>query len=533
MFRRALKLALVALLVVAPTLARAQVINYPSGFTGATCQNCSPPNKPIWISTGVTVVGSQLEVLTGGIHTGNNFWYATPVNIQAFTTTFAFQADCSANPTFCGQGLGFMIIGNDASNNFYKVCPSQPPSATCGYNYTGFAGPYMSWAQNCNAVDNNNCLAINEAIVKFDLYGLTGSGQNLTNYCQASTVIGGTYPQNFNSSTANTNCGGSTPSLDLDMSGSSISMQSGHVFTVVLTYNGSTLVESVTDNTTSANYTHTYSGIDLPTIFGANTAFVGFGGATGSYSMNAYVNSWVYTEDTPAATPTPTATATATATGGATPTATASPTATATATATATPTPTPIQCVTATGVSCIAPTLVMPSITTTANDTLIVDWGGSSTVGTQTVSSVTDPLDGTFSNTPCSPSSIQGLAVGQAYALNIAGGATVVTLHSTGGGGTCTTSALLCEWPQSYYDTCAASSSDTSASLFLTGTTPTTAGPNEILVGAVEHPNTVHILTGPGNGFIEFTDPANNYLWNAWLAIEPQSPWDTSWVPGP
>ena len=211
-----------------------------------------PTNKPIWISTGVTAVGSQLEVLTDGIHTGNNLWYATPVNIQAFTTTFTFQADCSANPTFCGQGLGFMIIGNDASNNFYKVCPSQPPSATCGYNYTGFAGPYLSWAQNCNAVDNNNCLAINEAIVKFDLYGLTGSGQNLTNYCQASTVIGGTYPQNFNSSTANTNCGG----LDLDMAGSSINMQSGDVFTVALTYNGSKLFESVTE-TLQARITRT------------------------------------------------------------------------------------------------------------------------------------------------------------------------------------------------------------------------------------------------------------------------------------
>ena len=92
------------------------IINYPNGFGGATCQDCAPPpaNEPIWISTGVAAAGSALGILTDGIHTGNNIWYATPVNVQAFTTTFTFQADCSANPTFCGQGLGFMIIGDDA-----------------------------------------------------------------------------------------------------------------------------------------------------------------------------------------------------------------------------------------------------------------------------------------------------------------------------------------------------------------------------------------------------------------------------------
>ena len=269
------------------------IINYPNGFGGATCQDCAPPpaNEPIWISTGVAAAGSALGILTDGIHTGNNIWYATPVNVQAFTTTFTFQADCSADPTFCGQGFGFMIIANNASNPYYTVCPGEPPGSTCGYNYTGFAGPYLSWAQNCNAVDNDNCLAIDEAIVKFDLYALTGSGHNLTNYCQASTTIDGTYPQNFSSSTANTNCSG----LDLNMAPSGINMQSGDIFKVTLTYDGSNLFESVTDTSTGANFTHTYTGINLPSIVGANTAFVGFGGSTGAYTMNAYLNSWTYT----------------------------------------------------------------------------------------------------------------------------------------------------------------------------------------------------------------------------------------------
>ena len=275
------------------------IINYPSGFTGATCQDCAPPpaNKPIWISTGVRVVGSQLEVLTNASHSGNNFWYSIPVNIQAFTTTFTFQYNCSASPTSCAYGLGFMIIANNASNPYYTVCPGEPPGSTCGYNYTGFAGPYFSWAQNCNAVGNDNCLAIDEAIVKFDLYDLVGPGRNLTNYCQASTTIGGTYPQPFSGSTANPNCGG----FDLNMAPSGINMQSGDIFKVTLTYDGSNLFESITDTNTNATFTHTYTGINLPSIVSSNTAFVGFGGATSSTTntMAAYVNSWTYMVESP------------------------------------------------------------------------------------------------------------------------------------------------------------------------------------------------------------------------------------------
>ena len=87
--------------------------------------------------------------------------------------------------------------------------------------------------------------------------------------------------------------------LDLNMAPSGINMQSGDIFKVTLTYDGSNLFESVTDTSTGANFTHTYTGINLPSIVGANTAFVGFGGSTGAYTMNAYLNSWTYMVNTP------------------------------------------------------------------------------------------------------------------------------------------------------------------------------------------------------------------------------------------
>jgi hypothetical protein len=155
------------------------------------------------------------------------------------------------------------------------------------FTYDGDTGAQFSWSNWCTGSGDAGCAAIDEAIVKFDLYGNSGPGQELTNYCQASTTIGGTYPQGGGG-------GHCSSSSDLNMASAGISLQSTHVFSVTLTYDGSNLTESITDTSTSANYTHTYTGISLPTIIGANTAFVGFGDGTGAALMNVNIHSWTY-----------------------------------------------------------------------------------------------------------------------------------------------------------------------------------------------------------------------------------------------
>ena len=128
------------------------------------------------------------------VDAANNAWYETPVNVQAFTTTFTFTETC---PTDCGDGFGFMIIS--ASN----------PSSS-GYTYSGDSGAQLSWSQ-CAGTGNTDCPAINSILVKFDLYDVqTGSpGANLTGF-----YSGGTYPQAPNNP-------------QYDMSGSGINMESG------------------------------------------------------------------------------------------------------------------------------------------------------------------------------------------------------------------------------------------------------------------------------------------------------------------
>jgi hypothetical protein len=238
----------------------AQVINYPNGFAGSTGQ--------IWLVNGASpLVGSTIQLTAAGLVNGaNNARYETPVNVQAFTTTFTFTDTCS---TYCGDGFGFMIIST-----------SNPSSS--GFAYSGAAGAQLSWSQ-CTGTGDTACPAINSILVKFDLFDVqTGSpGANLTGF-----YSGGTYPQAPNNP-------------QYDMSGSGVNMESGDLFTCTITYDGSSLTETLTDTITKATYTKTYTGINIPSLVGGNTAYVGFGGSTGAATVTQSLSSWTYTEESP------------------------------------------------------------------------------------------------------------------------------------------------------------------------------------------------------------------------------------------
>jgi Legume lectin domain len=194
----------------------------------------------------------------------NNVWYKTPVNVQAFTTTFTWTANCPAKPAQCGDGMGFMIISN-----------ANPSSE--GFNYSGYSGSQFSWAT-CNG---SACPSIKSILVKFDLYNnATGAdGADLTGF-----YSGGVNPQ--------------PPQAEYNMAPSGINMQSGDIMKATLTYNGTALMETVTDTVTGATYRNSYSA-NIPALVGGNTALVGFGGSTGGASVTQNLQSWTYTVDSP------------------------------------------------------------------------------------------------------------------------------------------------------------------------------------------------------------------------------------------
>ncbi len=233
--------------------ASSTVINYPSGFA-------AQPSE-IWLQNSAVYSGSSIKLTGAAGGQANNAWYKTPVNVKGFTTTFSWNAVCPAKPALCGDGMGFMIISS-----------ANPSSA--GYNYSGYSGQDFSWSR-CSG--GTSCQSIKSVLVKLDMYNNASStdGANLTGL-----YLNGVLPQ--------------SPQAVFDMSPSGISMQSGHLMKATLTYNGTVLMQSVTDTVTGATYRNSYS-VDIPSIVGGNTALVGFGGSSGGAYVTQNIQDWTYT----------------------------------------------------------------------------------------------------------------------------------------------------------------------------------------------------------------------------------------------
>jgi hypothetical protein len=255
------------------------VINYPSGFAGSTGQ--------IWLESFASLSGAEIHLVPSVVHNASNAWYETPQNIQAFTTTFTFRVDCSASPTNCGDGLGFMIICACTGGNYTY----DPANGRPGYTYAGFSSGQFSWSEcrspftpastYCYGYTGSNLTELPANIlVKFDLYNnqTNQSGANITGY-----YTGGEYPQ-------------APYAAQYDMSASGINMQSGDLFSATLAYNGTTLTETLTDTKTNAVYTKNYAA-NIPAAIRGNTGFVGFGGGTGAALDDVYIDSWTYTAE--------------------------------------------------------------------------------------------------------------------------------------------------------------------------------------------------------------------------------------------
>ena len=259
------------------------MINFPSGFTDSSSQ--------VWLENFATLDGSLIHLVPGKVHNGSNAWFKTPENVQTFTTTFTFHIDCSADRSDCGGGFGFMMIcACSGGNPTYDPANGHP-----GFTYSGFSGAQFSWSQceqpltpagtwcyNNPALNSNGGSDLkrlpDNIIVTFDNYdnGAGIPGASLTTY-----ATNGVFPAR-------------PVTTEYDMAPSGINLNSGHLFSATLTYNGSTLTESLTDTVTGARYTHSYPA-NIPAAITGDTAFIGFGGGTGAALDDVYIHSWTYT----------------------------------------------------------------------------------------------------------------------------------------------------------------------------------------------------------------------------------------------
>lgn len=210
-------------------------LNYGSGFTA----------NGLAFNGKASLDGTNLLLTDGGTSEISSAWYTTKVNVQAFTQDFSILLTNARGDgmTFVIQNAGTTALG--------------PPGAGLGYGAKHPGG----------ALGIPNSIAI-----KFDLYNNLGEGSNST----------GLYTN------------GASPTVPaLNMNGSGVSLHSGDVLNIHMTYNGVKLFMTITDSVTNAVFSATWQ-IDIPGTIGATTAYVGFTAASGGATATQEVLNWTF-----------------------------------------------------------------------------------------------------------------------------------------------------------------------------------------------------------------------------------------------
>ncbi|WP_263337675.1 chitobiase/beta-hexosaminidase C-terminal domain-containing protein [Acidicapsa dinghuensis] len=180
---------------------------------------------------------SRLQLTSGAQGQAGSAWYYQPVNVQSFTTNFHFQL---SNPA--GDGITFTI----QNNNIYSL---------------GYSGAGLGYQSIPNSV-----------AIKFDLYNNAGEGNDST----------GLYTD------------GASPTVPaIDLTNTGIDLHSDDTIEVTLSYNGTILSMYLDDMVTGASYSTSWT-VNIPSIVGGNTAYVGFTGGTGGLVSSQKILSWSY-----------------------------------------------------------------------------------------------------------------------------------------------------------------------------------------------------------------------------------------------
>lgn len=215
-------------------------INFGNGFSDAL----TPQNglAPMTLNGSAGLNDSRLQLTNGGLFQAASAFYSTPVNIRSFSSDFTFQLSY-AN----ADGFTFAIQNNAATSIGSNA-------GSLGYGSGDTAGIPKSIA------------------IKFDLYNNSGEGNN-----SIGLFTNGTAPV--------------TPSIDL--TGSGISLRSGDLMSVHLAYDGSNLTMNITDQATGATFYAKWI-VDIRTVVGGDTAYVGFTAGTGGAGASQKILTWTY-----------------------------------------------------------------------------------------------------------------------------------------------------------------------------------------------------------------------------------------------
>jgi hypothetical protein len=228
------------------------IINLPNGFASAASL----------VTTNGTAQfnGSALQLTDATAQPeAGAAWYATPVNVQSFTTNFTLQfVNAKAN------GMTFTIQNQPAASSDTSILYVSGGANALGNNASG-----LGYSGSTGGSGGQIAGLLSSVAVKFDLY--SGSGDATGLYTN-----------------------GADPSQNsIDMSSSGVNLKSGDPLAVSLSYNGTTLAMTITDTKTQGSFSKSWA-INIPATVGGNTAYVGFTGGTGGLTAVQDVMAWTY-----------------------------------------------------------------------------------------------------------------------------------------------------------------------------------------------------------------------------------------------
>jgi hypothetical protein len=217
----------------ATTISPTPALDFSSGFSnGASLLSLN--------GSAVKIIGSALQLTNATTNVASSVFSTSSVSVTRFTTSLSFQLSSAT-----AEGLTFTI---------QRAGSTAVGASGAGLGYGGIA---------------------TSVALKFDIFSDNGEGTDSTG-----VFINGATP--------------SAGASSIDMTSSGLSLLSGNVIAVTLTYDGTTLQQTVTDTVTHATFTHGYA-IDIPGTIGGTSAFVGFTASTGASTAIENVLSWSYT----------------------------------------------------------------------------------------------------------------------------------------------------------------------------------------------------------------------------------------------
>jgi hypothetical protein len=190
---------------------------------------------------GAAVTASNNLVLTdGNTNEARSAFYTQRVPIDTFTTDFVYQGNADPN-----SADGFTLVLDSG------------PNTDLGNN-----GGDLGYT---NGTFGAESVALEFNLFNFDTFGSS-----------AGLAISDSSP-------------GSTSDL------SPADLHSGDPFDITVSYDGTTLSATVTDANDGSDIGTFSQAVDLPSILGADSAYVGFTGGTGSLTSTQQIESWDFT----------------------------------------------------------------------------------------------------------------------------------------------------------------------------------------------------------------------------------------------